>query len=96
MVEDPNWRKPAPWCPECQAAQYRGEFGLETDEQRLLRHLAEFNEAVADACNGLPDDTPDHVRAMADAINPAPPPFTSYPNHGWVRSPENDVEADDE
>ena len=72
MVEDPNWRKPAPWCPECQAAQYRGEFGLETDEQRLLRHLAEFNEAVADACNGLPDDTPDHVRAMADAINPAP------------------------
>lgn len=71
-MEDPNWRKPAPWCPECQAAQYRGEFGLETDEQRLLRHLAEFNEAVADACNGLPDDTPDHVRAMADAINPAP------------------------
>ena len=58
----------APWCPECQAAQYRGEFGLETDEQRLLRHLAEFNEAVADAVAWLRADGGDVCNAYADEI----------------------------
>lgn len=41
----------------------------ETDEEKLRRHLAEFNAAVAEACD-LPDDAPDHIKAMADAIRP--------------------------
>ena len=41
----------------------------ETDEEKLLRHLAEFNAAVAEACD-LPDDAPDHIKLMADIIRP--------------------------
>ena len=44
----------------------------ETDEEKLRRHLAEFNAAVAEACD-LPDDAPDHIKAMADAIRPPKP-----------------------
>ena len=42
----------------------------ETDEEKLLRHLAELNSTVADACDGLPDDAPEHIQLMAATIRP--------------------------
>ncbi len=42
----------------------------ETDEEKLLRHLAELHASVADACDGLPEDAPEHVQLMAATIRP--------------------------
>ena len=68
-------------------------------------HRCEFPGAAKTFPNGVVKTFPNGVVwaygvvwacACGTAWTNYPPPFTSYPNHGWVRSPENDVEADDE
>lgn len=61
----------------------------ETDEEKLRRHLAEFNAAVAEACD-LPDDAPDHIKAMADMISPRQEQQMS---NDWLNV---DIDSDDD